>query len=366
MSKGGIALATKKEEKQFEKERRAAAKARLRRMKSEGIEKYFTEDQIRYNRNQRIVGAIWPFFRALILFGLGFVIMYPLVFMVSTAIRPTAQMNDPSIVWLPKSVTFENIKQTAKIMKISYWDPSHPLGNTVLNTIVLNVVASILQVITCSITGYGFARFKFKGKNLLFALVLLMIIVPPQITTIPLYLQYHNFRLFGIIPIKVNGEPLSLINSGLTMYLPALFANGIKAGLFIYIYRQFFRGLPKELEDAAYLDGCGPLETYIKIMVPNAKTSFLTVFLFSIVWYWNDFYVSSSFFSENRTMALMLKNLDVALQQQLFNNSQVSARALIVWLESGCLLGILPILIMYVFLQKNFVEGVERSGLTGM
>ncbi len=359
-------MATKKEEKEFEKERKANAKARIARMKAEGLEKYFTPEQIRYNRNRRIVGAIWPVFRFLILFGLGFVIMYPLMFMLSTAFRPNEQMSDPSIVWLPKSFTLDNLKDSANIMKVSFWDPAHPLQNTVLNTIVLNVVASVLQVITCSVTGYGFARFKFKGKNAFFALVLLMIIIPPQITTIPMFLQYRYFKLFGIIPINIGGEQLSLINSGWTMYLPALFANGIKAGLFIYIFRQFFRGLPKELEDAAYLDGCGPFETYIKIMVPNAKTSFLTVFLFSIVWYWNDFYVSSSFFSENRTMALMLKNLDAALTAQLFNNQAIGARPIIVWLESGCLLAILPILIMYIFLQKYFVEGVERSGLTGM
>jgi multiple sugar transport system permease protein len=356
-------LATKKEEKEFEKERKKYMKERMKRMKEDGLEKYFTPDQIRYNRNQRIVGAVWPVFRFLILFGLGFVIMYPLLFMISTAFRPNEQMNDPSIVWLPKSFTLDNIKQTATVMKFDIAG----LDNTIINTIILNVVSSLLQVITCSITGYGFARFKFKGRNVLFAIVLLMIIVPPQITTIPLYLQFAYFKLFGIIPLyQSNGEQLSLINSGLTMYLPALFANGIKAGLFIYIFRQFFRGLPKELEDAAYLDGCGPFETYIKIMVPNAKTSFLTVFLFSIVWYWNDYYVSSSFFTENNTVALMLKNLDANLQQQLFNGQTVSVRQIIVWLESGCLLSITPLLIMYVFLQKYFVEGVERSGLTGM
>lgn len=338
-------------------------KERMKRMKEEGLEKYFTPDQIRYNRNRRIIGTVWPIFRFLILFGLGFVIMYPLLFMISTAFRPNAEMNDPSIVWIPKSLTLDNIKQTAGVMKFDILG----LDNTIINTIILNVVSSVLQVLTCSITGYGFARFKFKGRNVLFAIVLLMIIVPPQITTIPLYLQFAYFKLFGFIPLyQSNGDPVTLINSGLTMYLPALFANGIKAGLFIYIFRQFFRGLPKELEDAAYLDGCGPFETYVKIMVPNAKTSFLTVFLFSIVWYWNDYYVSSSFFTENNTVALMLKNLDANLQQQLFDGQTVSVRQIIVWLESGCLLSIAPLLIMYIFLQKYFVEGVERSGLTGM
>jgi multiple sugar transport system permease protein len=274
--------------------------------------------------------------------------------MLSTAFRPNEQMNDPSIVWIPKSLTMSNIEDVWQVMKFD---------TTLVNTIILNLVASVLQVITCSITGYGFARFKFKGKSFLFAIVILMIIVPPQITAIPLYMQYAYFDLFGIIRLFNNGEPISLINSGLTMYLPAMFANGLKAGLFIFIFRQFFRGLPKELEDAAYLDGCSPLYTYVKIMVPNAKQSFLTVFLFSIVWYWNDYYVSSSFFTQNDTVALMLKNLNTNLTQQLFQGQSVSVRQIIVWLEAGCLLSITPILVMYVFLQRYFIEGIERSGL---
>ncbi|MBR1740057.1 MAG: carbohydrate ABC transporter permease [Ruminococcus sp.] len=337
-------MATKKEEKQFEKERKAAIKERERRMKALGIENFLTPEQIKYNRRKKVIGAAWPIFRFLILFGLCFIILYPLIFMLSTAFRPSEQMNDPSIVWLPKSFTMNNVKEVMEVM--DFWP-------TLKNTVVLNLVASILQVITCSITGYGFARFKFKGKNFLFAIVLLMIIVPPQIITIPLFMQFRYF-LFGNV---------NLIDNPLTMYLPALFANGIRAGLFIFIFRQFFRGLPKELEDAAYLDGCSPLYTYVKIMIPNARQSFLTVFLFSIVWYWNDYYVSSSFFNNYNTIALMLKNLNTNLQVQLFDGQAVSVRQTIVWLEAGCLISITPILVMYVFLQRYFIEGIERSGL---
>ena len=341
-------MATKKEEKQFEKERKAANKARLKKMKEEGIEKYLTPEQIRYNRNKRIIGAIWPIFRFLILFGLCFVILYPLIYMLSTAFRPSEQMNDPSVVWLPKSLTLQNIKETWDVMDF---------GPTVGTTLRMNVISSILQVITCAVTGYGFARFQFKFKKLLFAIVVMMIIVPPQIITIPLFMQFRFF--FG-------STSISLIDTGWAMYLPAMFANGIRAGLFIFIFRQFFRGLPKELEDAAYLDGCGPFKTFLVIMVPNAKTSFLTVFLFSIVRYWNDFYVSSSFFNNTKTVALMLKNLDAQLRVKLFNNQAVSTRQIIVWLEAGCVLSITPLLVMYVFLQRYFIEGIERSGITGM
>lgn len=349
-------MATRKEEKKFEKEMRAYKKKKLKEMKEAGIEPNLTPEQIRYNRNKKIVNTVWPIFRFFILFGLCFVILYPLIFMFSTAFRPNEQMSDPSIVWLPKSLTLNNIKETWDIMKY---------GSTVLNTIKLNLISSVLSVASCAITGYGFARFKFKGKNILFAIVVLMIIVPPQITTIPLFIQFSFFKGAGLVKLFTGEAYISLINKGITMYAPAIFANGIKAGLFIYIFRQFFRGLPKELEDAAYLDGCGPFKTFIKVMVPNASSSFLTVFLFSIVWYWNDYYISSSFFTQNDTVALMLKNLDATLRSQLFNNQSVSPRQIIVWLESGCILTTFPILIMYVFLQKYFVEGVERSGLTG-
>ena len=194
------------------------------------------------------------------------------------------------------------------------------------------------------------------GEHLV-GIVVMMILVPSQIIAIPQYMLFRHFGLFGL---EVN-----LINSKLCMYLPAAMGNGIRAGLMIFIFRQFFKGLPKELEDAAYLDGCGPLRTFVQVMIPNASSSFLTVFLFSVVWYWNDYYVSSTFFTKNQTIALMLKNLSTLLSQQLFNNADVSPREQIVWMEAGCLISILPILIMYVFLQKYFTEGIERSGLVG-
>lgn len=268
--------------------------------------------------------------------------------MISCAFRDSADMSDPTVMWIPRHLTLNVIKETADVMDI--W-------NTLKTTLLLNVGCSLVQVASCALAGYGFARFKFKGKGILFGIVVMMILVPPQIISIP---QYMLFRHFGIGSLTVN-----LINTKLCMYLPAAMGNGIRAGLMIFIFRQFFKGLPKELEDAAYLDGCGPLRTFVQVMIPNASSSFLTVFLFSVVWYWNDYYVSSTFFTKNQTIALMLKNLSTLLSQQLFNNADVSPREQIVWMEAGCLIAILPILVMYTFLQKYFTEGIERSGLVG-
>ena len=119
--------------------------------------------------------------------------------------------------------------------------------------------------------------------------------------------------------------------------------------------------------NAAYLDGCGPFRTFLKVMIPNAGSSFLTVFLFSVVWYWNDYYVAGSFFSNHKTISMVLKNLDATLNVAIFNNANanVSVREKIIWLEAGCLISITPLLILYACLQKHFTEGIERSGLVG-
>ncbi len=314
------------------------------------------KNHYRYILGRRVSERVWPIFRFLILFGLGFVILYPMLYMLSCSIRPQAEMTDPSILWIPKTFMLDNLVDTW--IAVDY-------PKLVWDTVSVNVVCSLIQVLTCSIAGYGFARFKFKGKGILFAIVILQIIVPTQVILIPQFMQFRYFDPFGIVSL-INGEALNLADSPWALYLQAFFCNGIRAGLFIFLFRQFFRGLPKELEDAAYLDGCGPFETFVKVMVPNASNSFLTVFIFSVVWYWNDSYVSGMFFTKSNTIALQVSNLYETISSY-FNGGTPTGIAAdwLVWIESGCLLSILPILIMYIFLQKNFIEGVERSGIVG-
>ena len=292
---------------------------------------------------------IWGFFRFVILAGVGFVVLYPLIYMVSCAFRERIDMTDPTVMWIPRHYTLDIIKETWQAME---------MGKTLRTTLFLNVGCSLVQVISCAVTGYGFARFNFRGKKLLFGIVIMMILVPPQLISLPLYTQFRFFGIKGVFSVN-------LIDSMLTMYLPAMTANGIRSGLMILIFRQFFKGLPRELEDAACIDGCGPLMTFIRVMIPNAASAFLTVFLFSVVWYWNDYYVSTSFFKNTQTVATVLYDLDTILSRALYGDANIkaSARELIVWKEAGCLMSILPILIMYIVLQKHFTEGIERSGL---
>lgn len=281
--------------------------------------------------------------RFFIIFGLAFIILYPVIYMFSCSFRDSIDMNDPSVMWIPKHFTLDVIAETAEVME---------LPETLLNTFLLNIGCSAVQVMACAVTGYGFARFDFFGRKFLFGIVIMMIIVPPQIISLPLYSNFVH---------------LGLINSKLSMYLPALMGNGIRSGFMIFIFCQFFKGLPKEIEDSAYIDGCGRFRAFLSIMLPNAKSALLTVFLFSVVFYWNDYYISSLFFTDNQTVALMVKNLDSRLSVKLFNSSAVKAspREQIVWLEAGCLISVSPMLIMYTFLQRYFIEGIERSGIVG-
>lgn len=292
---------------------------------------------------------VWGFFRFVILAGVGFVVLYPLIYMISCAFRERIDMTDPTVMWIPRHYTLDIIKETWRAMEME---------KTLRTTLILNVGCSLVQVVSCAVTGYGFARFNFRGKKLLFGIVIMMILVPPQLISLPLYTQFRFFGIKGVFSVN-------LIDSMLAMYLPAMTANGIRSGLMILIFRQFFKGLPRELEDAACIDGCGPLMTFVRVMVPNAASAFLTVFLFSVVWYWNDYYVSTSFFTNTQTVATALYDIDTILSRALYGNANIkaSARELIVWKEAGCLMSILPILIMYIFLQKHFTEGIERSGL---
>ena len=296
----------------------------------------------------KITEKIWSFFRFVILVGISFIIIYPVIYMISCAFREKNDMNNPAVIWIPENFTLDVIRDTVKAMDF---------GNALKNTIILNVGCSLVQVFSCAVTGYGFARFNFRGKKFLFGIVIMMILVPPQVISLPLYTQFMNFGIKGLFTVN-------LIDNMLTMYLPALTGNGIRSGLMILIFRQFFRGLPKELEDAACIDGCGALRTFISVIVPNSIPAFLTVFLFSFVWYWNDHYLSTVFFTNTKTVALVLKNIDNELKT-FFNSAtvEISTREQIVWKEAGCLVSIAPVLIMYIFLQKHFTEGIEHSGI---
>lgn len=323
--------------------------------------KFFSFITARFSFNKKhalnkAVMILWKLFRFFLLFGLSFVLLYPLLYSLSVAFRPYDELFDPSVIWIPKHFTLYNIKDAFQAMD---YVPS------LLRTIELNVVSSLLEIVSCALAGYGFARFKFKGKGILFALMLFTVVVPSQTTIIPMYASFRYFDFFGlgkVISLFTGSDvSVNLIDTNWTFYIPSMLGVGLRAGLFIYIFRQFFRGLPKELEDAAYIDGCGPFSTFLRVMVPSSMQAFLTVFILSIVWHWNEYYLTSMFFLNKWTISTSLSGM----VNHVNSEGGLNPYGTVCQMQAGSLLAILPVLLLYIILQKYFTESIERTGIVG-
>jgi multiple sugar transport system permease protein len=309
------------------------------------------------NRGTQFVVSL---LRTVFLIGMSFVMVYPVLFILSEAFKGVEDVYDSSVVWLPKHYSLRSFFVALQMLDFK---------NSIVRTLQIVVPSTLLQLVSSLLAGYGFARFKFRGKTVLFAILIFTIIVPIQTYMIPLYVGFTNLNFLGIGPIMtlITGQKLNVLNSPVPFYLMAMFGAGIRSGLYIFMLRQFFIGMPKELDEAASIDGCGPLQVFTKVMIPNAIPMMVTILVFSLVWYWNDYYVSATFFTDTRTISLMLRSLDTELKRKLFGtiSAEISPREQIVWKEAGCLISITPLLIVYVFLQKHFIEGIERSGIVG-
>ena len=245
--------------------------------------------------------------RWIFLIGMSYVMLYPVIYMLSSGFKSIQDVYDPTVVWLPKSSSLQAMKLALEVMDY---------GNSLKRTLWMTLPTVLLQVVSSTLAGYGFARFRFRGNKLLFGLLVFTIIVPVQTYIIPLYVDLTYFDFFGIGRIVglFSGNPLTvnLLNKDIVFYLTGLFGAGIRSGLYIFILRQFFINMPKELE-AAMIDGCGPFATFRRIMLPNTSSILATVAVFSVVWYWNDYYLSSMYYRSSFPLSVNLTNLSSLL-----------------------------------------------------
>ena len=277
--------------------------------------------------------------------------------MITMSIRPYNEVKDPLIVWIPRSFTFQTILDVSAQMKF---------GNALKNTALVFVVSALIEVLSCSLAGYGFARFKFPLKNIWFIGVVLSILVPPQSIIIPqvVGMRYFDFSFIGQIPTLFGGEAITinLLDTPWAMYIPAIFSAGIRSGLFVFIYRQFFLGLPAELEDAAYIDGCGPLRTFLTVMLPVSGGAIIIVLLLSFVAYWNDSIFTTFFYDKMDTLNSQLSQLQTFMG---YHTSGLPDGADIAYKQCGAMLVIFIPLIVFIIFQRFFTESIERTGIVG-
>ncbi len=304
-----------------------------------------------------ILGQVKNFFltlgKAAILVGVAYVIISPLIGMIVKSIASSEDIYNPMMFILPADPGLD--KYQLVITRMDYFKT---MGRDLLYTLSL----TLIQLLVCSMVGYGFARFHFKGKTLLFALVVVMIVIPPHTVMLPLYMTFKNFNLLGLMTL-IKGGPVNLMSTVWPVYIMTALGCGVRSGLYIYIFNQFFRGLPKEIEEAAFVDGAGVWYTYFRIMLVNAMPSVITVTVFSIVWQFNDvFYANLFLVSENVVISKKISSLAsvIANQDKILNVTFQEQ-----YVDAGIILILLPIIIIYLALQKQFIEGAERSGIVG-
>jgi multiple sugar transport system permease protein len=312
-----------------------------------------TEPRVMHRRNRKMKEISGSILRYVFLIGLCFVILFPTIQQILMALRAPQDVNNPAVVWIPENWSILNIELS--IMVLDYWD-------ALLNTFKLSFIAMILQLASTALAGYAFSRLRFKGSSILFVLVILTIVIPPQALSLAQYLYFRDLKLIG-------KEGAIYLMSGLGM--------GIRSGIFIYIFRQFFRGLPKELEESAMIDGASVFRTFWNVMLPNARGAMVTVGLFAFVWQWNDAYFVKIFEVSKASFPLLTMRLINAAENvyaALFYAGALNLVGQDIWENPlflslisnvSALLMMLPLLFMYLFVQKGFVESIERTGIVG-
>jgi len=274
-----------------------------------------------------------------ILINVAFIYLKPILYMMTTMVKDAKNILDPSVIWVPRSIYIGHLQEASRMLHY---------GKSFLISVSLASSVSVLQVFSCAIAGYAFARLDFPLKKLWGALLLFTFIMPPQVTILPTIMLFKQF---------------GWMNTFLPMVVPALFGHGLKGAMFVIIYRSFYSTLPKELDEAARIDGAGSFRLFFRVMFPISRSATVVVLLFAFVWNWNDFYFPSLFMftADNVPLSITLARMAGEMAQA------AGAGEITVYAESikmaASFLIIMPLLVVYLVMQRWFIEGVERSGL---
>ena len=274
----------------------------------------------------------------LVLFG--FVFLYPIIYMVAYSFMSTADLVDSNVNYVPTSLEWNNYFEAWKVL-------NYP--KVFLQTMLVSIIPAICQTIVCALTGWGLARFKFKGSKVLFGLIIFTFIIPSCLTMLPTVSLYAQFKITGTVFAYI---------------LPALFGQGFKSAVFILIFYQYFKSIPNVIIEAAEIDGANTLKVFLKIGIPSAKSAILLTILLSIVWYYNETVLASVFFGSTiSTLPLGIENFKASFDAIYQGSGGKNINEAIYM--AGTILNILPLVVLYIFTQKFFIQGMDKAGITG-
>lgn len=307
---------------------------------------------------ERISNVIFSTVRVIVLMGICFYILYPIIQKAMFSVMDKNDLYDSTVGLIPHNFTFNNITKVWNAL-------NYP--QAFVKTLFISFVMAVCQVASSTLVGYGFARYDFPFKNLLFGFVIFILLVPTSTIIIPMYLNFRFFDFAGGIIYQITNHSINLIGTTWTFILLGVTCMGYKNGLYIYLIRQFYRGIPKELEEAAMLDGAGHFKTFLSVMLPSGRSIMTVVFMFSFVWQWTDIFYSSWFLKSSDVLSTNLSSLvtNIAIKEVSGGISGMDGYYERLLNSTGCILVIIPLIVMYLFAQKTFVESIENSGIVG-
>lgn len=280
-----------------------------------------------------------------LLIGLAFVFLQPFIYMLVNSFKTYTDVMNMSVKWVPREGTLENWKLAAEVLN---------LDKTFFNSLLVTLLSTLGHLFSCSFVAYGFTRFRFPGRGLLFGLVIFSIVVPIQTLSVPLYMLYSN---------------LDWVGTYLPLIVPTFVGMGLNGGIFIFLFRQYYLSLPASLEEAAALDGCSEYGTYFRIVLPSTGATMLVSFVLSCAWHWNDYFEPGLYINNSKQYLLpqMLPAMYDFFEKLDVNTTQESLEMALKYhtgvIMAATLMCVIPLLIMFLFLNNKFMQGIERTGL---
>lgn len=302
----------------------------------------------------------------LLIAGLCFSILYPIIKLVPTIFSAIEDLGNPNVIWLPAKFSIVSFKAAIRfVMPAGIW--------TLIKTVLYAGIIMFIQVFFSSMVGYAMARVKSIFSRIAYFLVVLVFLVPRQSLLLAQYIFFKHFDFLGIMNIFTEAGEVDLINNPIVLVILAVFCFGINQSLFIFLFAQFFRNIPKELEEAAGIDGCGFIGTYFRIMIPNAVPIISTVSILSFVWNYADTYYTNYFSSDSGLMSTLLsttfvganKNFVLNAVQTWYGIPTINDFAFDAVKQAGVLIYLIPLLIVFLIGQRKLVQNMESSGLVG-
>ncbi len=296
--------------------------------------KEFNEKYLRFSK-QGLSTSVTNLVTYIFLIALSVVFLAPFFYMLGHSLMSAQDLVDPNVNWVPRKFVFINYSYAFEML--NYFP-------RLFKSLFFTVLAVFGQVMSCSLVGYGLARVKFKGNGIIFGLVIFSMIVPPQCIIVSQYLMYS----------KIN-----MLESYFPIIFPCFLSLGVSGGLFTFLFRQYYRGVPKELENAALIDGTGLFGAYFKIVFPTAAPTILVTSILSLIWQWNNSFEPSVYVRNphNKTLPQLLQNIsggDYAFGAGGSDNGIKLA---------ATFLCVLPLIIIFFVMQKRLMKGIESSGL---